>query len=855
MNIIPTPPAPYTAHPYSLLATSQIIGRQAQIDILNDWASAQDHPIRVLSVVAAGGMGKSALTWKWYDQFAATVTPVLAGRMWWSFYESDAFFENFVIRALMYVGNASEGEVREMTPPEREAELLAVLDRRPFLITLDGLERILVAYARMDAARMDDDGLDAETANQVAGALGVPLDSTDLILSPHRLRKTADPRAGTFLRRLTEVSASRILISTRLYPADLQRATGHPVPGAMALFLAGLDDVDALALWRSMGASGKTSELTRLFTRFGNYPLLIRALAGHVLRATHTSRDFGAWRAANPDFTPELHPPETIKAYVMAYLIGKLSAPERAVLNMIASFRAPCSYDTLASLLVHRPDSAQALASGLLNALTQRDTRPLTHDAVLFDNPGELRTVLIDLEARGLIGHDVANNRYDLHPVVRGAVWERLGESSQQMLYLRLNAHFDALASAVAGSKRVAILDDLTDEIELYYSLIGLQRYDEAFRFYLDRLNEPLRRLSASLRRVELLRALFVGDQPMLENLNQRARALNALAVAHHVSGEPGRAASLYRAALQLAESDFNAKNVCIVLCNLADTLRSVGALYSADIAATQALLLARTQEDRPGEAYALQMLGPIRLARGRAEESITALARAARIYERQGDAQARVLCHAQFALALLSQADISASAHYTTTIRQLSGESEHQPSHVTARVLFARGRVALATGHTAQAYQHFSETLVAARVANLTELEIAALLGLAQIGYITCDLREARRLLDDMAETAARGPYQLLQAESYLLAAQVEARAGDYLRAGQAASAAYGYAWCDGEPYAYQPTVDAARSMMSAWNVPTPDVPPVTRASDADFIDAPLDLPDEFFEGDTASP
>jgi hypothetical protein len=113
-----------------------------------------------LSVVAIGGMGKSALTWKWFNDIAPQEMNPLAGLMWWSFYESDASFENFIIRALAYVSKRSIEEIQKVNPQDRESQLLAILDKEPFLLVLDGLERILIAYARMDAAYLTDSGYD-----------------------------------------------------------------------------------------------------------------------------------------------------------------------------------------------------------------------------------------------------------------------------------------------------------------------------------------------------------------------------------------------------------------------------------------------------------------------------------------------------------------------------------------------------------------------------------------------------------------------------------------------------------------------------------------------------------------------
>ena len=237
---IPAPPEAYIAHPYTLLQTGRLIGRQAELNLLTDWVTKRHEQIywaRILNIVAIGGMGKSALTWKWFNDIAPQEMKPLAGRMWWSFYESDASFENFVIRALAYVTKQSREEVQKISPPEREAQLIAALDREPFLIVLDGLERILLAYARMDAARLADDDIDQRTANYVAKAYGLPESAAQSFVGQHLLRKTADPRAGSFLCKLANVRTTRILVSTRLYPADLQTATGDAMHGCFALFL------------------------------------------------------------------------------------------------------------------------------------------------------------------------------------------------------------------------------------------------------------------------------------------------------------------------------------------------------------------------------------------------------------------------------------------------------------------------------------------------------------------------------------------------------------------------------------------------------------------------------------------
>jgi hypothetical protein len=188
---IPEPPEEFIAHPYTLLQTHRLVGRQPELNLLTDWVAKPDSKVyraRILNVVAVGGMGKSALTWKWFNDIAPQEMAPLAGRLWWSFYESDATFENFVTRALAYVTRRPLEEVKQIPAPDRETQLLAALDREPFLLVLDGLERILIAYARMDAAHLSDDDYDRQTANVVANAYGLPASAAQSFTGEHRLR-------------------------------------------------------------------------------------------------------------------------------------------------------------------------------------------------------------------------------------------------------------------------------------------------------------------------------------------------------------------------------------------------------------------------------------------------------------------------------------------------------------------------------------------------------------------------------------------------------------------------------------------------------------------------------------------
>jgi len=144
-----------------------------------------------------GGLGKSAVTWEWMQSRAPAAIPNLAGRVWWSFYEKGTSMVTFVSHALAYVTRQDpESLSKESSHYQRGQQLLTELRRRPFLLVLDGFERVLTAYHRLDKAQIPDDQVNSD------------------------LCECINPADGELLTQLLGCGPSKILISTR--PAALK---------------------------------------------------------------------------------------------------------------------------------------------------------------------------------------------------------------------------------------------------------------------------------------------------------------------------------------------------------------------------------------------------------------------------------------------------------------------------------------------------------------------------------------------------------------------------------------------------------------------------------------------------------
>lgn len=775
---IPVPPEAFIAHPYSLLQTPGLIGRRQELGLLTDWVASREEQIynaRILNVVAIGGVGKSALTWRWFNDIAPQEIEPLAGRMWWCFYETDASFENFVTRALAYVTRRPLSEVQQVPTAEREARLLAELDRQPFLIVLDGLERTLVAYSRTDASLIED----STVSNQ------------------RNLRRTSDPRAGHFLKKLTQVKKTRILVSSRLYPADLEKEDGEPLPGSFRHDLTGLNDDDAVELWRTFGVSGARDRLVPIFDTFDKHPLLIQALAGEVKRYRAAPGDFEKWCTANQNFEPSkfqrLH---DVMSHVLEFPLRGLNAPARKALEVIAGFRMPARYDTLAALLVGKGKKR-------------------------CRNESELDTLLSELEERGLVGWDRRANRYDLHPVVRGVVWHTLSTRTRKGIFSTLHNYFDAALRA--EPLRAESVDDLVPAIELYNALVGLNKCYEAYEVFDYRLEDAMRRLDAWKLQTELLR-------PLVECINDDVNWGGDAKSVFGALASTGRAFSKIGQIHNALHYLCHARCLCIsspmlpgpypwLLKDMSYLMLLAGHLYGAQEVLTTP----------SGHADGLAMLGVVFAARGDKKEFDT------HIKEATGSLKAwQFEVDEGFIEWAFAQGNIwfkQYDAAYTSlNTSELIKKHDADPNFIWATRLTGEAAVGLNDFATAEEQLH--RALTWARGRNLVEEELPALVALAALRLRQGKLKAARTLLDDVWDAAERGPYTLIQADAYNVLAQIEHETRNIEAAVEAASRAYELARCDGPPFAYHWGIITAKGHLQELGAPEPQLPQFDEAS-----------------------
>jgi hypothetical protein len=305
-------------------------GRQALLEDLSAWVADLASPDRVLSLVAPGGSGKTAVA----ERLVATMDPGVASVLVWSFYErpdADAF--------LRECNQLFLGEEEGPAGGRLERLLRGLRDGRPHLIVLDGLERV-----------QEDAG-----SGRLRGEL-----------SDHTIKLLLQALAGGQGR-------ARALVTSRFPLVDLEPWSRR---GYRHIRLADLSPEAASAVLRGWGVVGTEAALAAAAAQVGHHALSLAVLGSYL-------RFFGAGRIeAMAEFELDAvtgDDPQAAKlARVLGFYAQRLPEQERELLARLAVFPRGVSLELLGTLVEAGGKVAGLLINarprllGLLNSLEVR---------------------------------------------------------------------------------------------------------------------------------------------------------------------------------------------------------------------------------------------------------------------------------------------------------------------------------------------------------------------------------------------------------------------------------------------------------------------------------------------------
>lgn len=744
---VPSPPTPFVPHPYALMETKGLVGRKDELRLLADWNEGNPtKPIRtpLLVISAIGGMGKSALAWTWFSSVVSGTSPPNAS-LWWSFYECDASFDNFVVKALCYFGCQTDSSVRQMLRGERIDALFGALDNGQNLLVLDGLERLLLAYSRQDCSKVSDDKI---------------VESTEY-------RRTGDVPVGRFLKRLAHLKQARVLVTTRLLPKDLETPSGNPIPGCQFERLEELCDEDCVSIWKSLGCFGSKTKLLETFRSFGRNPLLIRPFAAVVARFRIAPGNFDSWSAENLHLLPsQLSSVDDARDKILRIALDNLPENCWSVLDTLTLLRMPADYDLL--LAVH--------------------ARPTTPESTqILDN------VLTELEERGLMGWNRIANQYDLHPVIRSFVFARMQPNAKETTLGALAEHFKAAPSFALTIKSKG---DMAKPVELYNVLSQLGRFDDAFRVLCsNRYESGLYRYFGGRECVSLLTLLFprgIKDPHGVSDASHRATALCMLSNAYHLCGDPISGQEAVEQQVVILKTSREEEETIGANTRLAWASWTNGKYYQAESISKAAVNAGHAINDGYRAARAVEPLAVTLATRGQFAMAHKAIALAKRYDGADSTAENRIVSVYLSMLERNWQQALVALRSLIDTAKTIDEENLALIHSMTGECLIALGQLGEA------------ENVIHAAIGLLREQgrvieECSALADLATCQLCRNDVAGARESLEKVWPVLEFAKTPIETSKAFLALSRLEEMVGNRQAAIDAGQRAFKSAWCQG--------------------------------------------------------
>jgi tetratricopeptide (TPR) repeat protein len=846
-NLPIAPPAfHYVRKPY--VEKQGFAGRAVELALIDRWATGTD---AMLLFQAIGGMGKSALTWHWLRTRAAAVRSDWAGRLWYSFYEQGADLNDFCVHALAYVRHEPPKTFRGRRTLDLGDELRRELDTRPWLLILDGLERVLVAYNRAGKEHMSD-------AEAVVARDGMGLDREP--------RDCFRPEDSDVLAMLAQAGGGKLLASSRLTPTALTEWANQPIPGVVHVGLEGLAPEDAEQMLHP-GVRGDSWKIQRfLQEKFACHPLSVRAVAGKVMTFLDARGDFDRWvehpqGGADPALiAKDLRGRQN---HILARAFDDLDDDAKAMLGSIAMANIELTPDVLRILNPKRPiepdkvdpprelgdadaeefhdfehwelkhgrdraktDKARAAAQEKLDAYRKQDfaKQKERYESYIAAHPAWqqqadaadvwLARVLPDLEARGLLQYDADTGSLDMHPAIRHTALIGLSPDARRSTGSHVS---DALSSRPAKPFAEArTREDLALVMTRVEALNAAGKFAEGWQLLQESgLSGALFRLQYAYEQLELMQPCFPQGWehgPVLLPDDVQANALEAAGTALGDAGKPQPSCGLYTQAIKMRLAKDAAP--LLSLGNLAVSLRDQGQSACAKRLSSLALRLAEAQNDHDKVLWLRGNQANRHIYGGRlgeAETILVTLREAVRNKEVRARLEAQIL---EFDLAL---------AHRTGCLsEQIAGDCLKRIRMLGQRIGELQSLTTIALWRQANGKHHAALDALSDLVALANEIGSPHLLGYEARRAISLAALGRREEAGRVAKKVDHGknPPHVALALLYL-------ELGDQTKARSYALAGYQEAWGEGPPYHHHWDLEDCRKVLAAVGEAEPVLPP----------------------------
>jgi len=537
--------------------STPLFGRQNELELLD--AAWHNPQTRIFSLVAFGGVGKTALVNEWLNRLDAQNFKGAVRVYGWSFYsqgtreDGQASADGFINDAIQWFEENSSrpdrlrkpvrSSTETLSPHEKGRYLARLIAEQPTLLVLDGLEPLQYPPGPM-YGRLKDQSMQA------------------------------------LLKGLARSMNGLCLISTRCEVEELKTTKARFTPTHE---LERLRTPAGVQLLQHFGLQGPQREFEKTVEDFQGHALALN-LIGSYLRTVHEG-DLRR-RDAIPDIFEEEKQGGHARRVMASYAQWFADKPELDVLHLLGLFDRPVEKEVIDVL------KAEPAIAGLTDKL-----HDLSH--------ARWQTTLQHLRTARLLNKDT--HTLDCHPLIR----EHFGEQLQHNYPDAWTAAHARLYEYYKNVPEKELPDTLKEMEPLFLAvrhgcLAGL--YNEAEDVYYKRIqrdggtNFLMSKLGQTGADLACVAHFFesVWDKPA-ENLpeHEKAVVLSWAGFALRAVGRLEEAAQPMRAGLAMRIEQEHWKECAIIASNLSELLLTIGQIHAAIEYGQQSVTFADRSGDR----------------------------------------------------------------------------------------------------------------------------------------------------------------------------------------------------------------------------------------------------------------
>jgi tetratricopeptide (TPR) repeat protein len=540
-----------------------LFGRDKELAMLD--AAWGNDSTNVVSLVAFGGVGKTALVSKWLLQMGADKYRGAERVYGYSFYSQgaaegrQASADPFIAAALGWFGDPDPTAGSPWDKGERLAELIR---KHRTLLILDGLEPLQYPPGEMEG----------------------------------RLK---DPGLQSLLQELARHNPGMCIVTTRLKVDDIKHCLGMSVEH---INLENLSPEAGAELLKSLGVEGTDDELGEAVGEFGGHALAL-TLLGSLLKEAYDG-DIRCRREIGP-LEEEMGGGGHARRVMESYERWLGEGTELSILRLMGLFDRPAEGGALAEL------RKAPVIPGLTDALFHQEEGFSVRDLFLSKKQEPLsdrdwdRAVMKLRHARLLLEKDISQpGTLDAHPLVREHFGEKLKESNPDAWK---EAHSRLYEYYKSQSKESP---DTVEDIAVLFAASAhccqAGRHQEAYDEYRERIcrdNDYFKTFKLCAFGLELAALSYFFDPPWCEPVtalteDAKVAVLNLAGFRLQALGRLAEAAQTMQAGLETLVSRENWEKAALAAEALSEIHLTIGDLVRALGCARQSVDLAEHSGD-----------------------------------------------------------------------------------------------------------------------------------------------------------------------------------------------------------------------------------------------------------------